>query len=109
MPNILQYIEKIEHLDKQFIGTIALKSEEITLPDGSKMALGMDDGHWVLVYQKGSHEPFRVYKYNQHEKQVMVDQKQGDKKALKTFKKHLGYFLANASVEDLVTFIPEHN
>ncbi len=73
------------------------------------MALGLDDGHWVLVYQKGHSQPFKVFKYNQHEKQIMVDQKKGDQEALKTFKKHLSYFLAQAQVEDLVTFIPEHN
>ena len=61
MPTINKYIANIDSINKQFIGTIAFKSEEITLPDGSKMALGLDDGHWVLIYQTGPNQKMEVF------------------------------------------------
>ncbi|MFC1540461.1 hypothetical protein ACFL4J_00300 [Candidatus Margulisiibacteriota bacterium] len=97
---------KVDLLDRQFMGTVAFRSEEFTLPDGSKMALGIDDGHWVLIYQGTAHAHFHVYKYDQEESKIYVDQKTGGKEEIKIFKKYLAYFFKHASVEDLVTLIP---
>jgi hypothetical protein len=106
MSQLNKYLEKIDFQDKQFVGTITLKSEEITLPNGSKMALGIDDGLWMLVYQKAPHAPFKAFKYNQHENKILVDQKPGGEEDLKDFKKLIKYFFAHAKVEDLVTLLP---
>ena len=85
---------------------MAFRNEEITLPDGSKMALGIDGGHWVLIYQKEAKADFRVFKYDQNEGKIIVDQKAGGKEEIKLFKEHLGYFFKHAQVEDLVTILP---
>lgn len=109
MPVLARYLEKVDFQDKQFIGTIALRSEEITLPDGSKMALGIDDGHWVLVYQKAPGAPFQAFKYNQHENKIEVDQKPGGEREFKIFRKHIEYFFTHAEIEDLVTLLPPYS
>jgi hypothetical protein len=101
-----KHLTNIAFQDKQFIGTIAFRSEEITLPDGSKMALGIDDGHWVFIYQKSAHAHFQVFKYDQGENKIYLDQKAGGKEELKLLKKHLNYFFKHAQVEDLVTILP---
>lgn len=106
MPHIASYIEKVDLLDKDFVGTIAFRNEEIALPDGSKMALGIDDGHWVLVYQKVAGTHFQVFEYNQHDKKLIVDKKTGAAEEIKEFKNHIKYFFAHAQVNDLVTILP---
>ena len=106
MTKLAGYIEDIEKLDKNFVGTIAFRSEEINLPNGSKMALGIDDGHWVLVYQKETKAPFQVFEYDWHAKKILVDRKPGSDKDFQEFKKLISYFLKNATVEDLVTIFP---
>jgi len=106
MPKLDNYLQSVDFQDKNFIGTVTFKSEEIALPDGSKIALGIDDGHWVLVYQKGSGASFKVYRYNQLENRIHVDQRPGGEKDMGEFKSHVNYFLRNAQVEDLVTLIP---
>jgi hypothetical protein len=106
MSAIIKYLDKIDFQDQHFVGTITFKSEEIALPDESKMALGIDGGHWVLVYQRSPHGPFQMFKYDQREEKIFVDQKPGGAEEIKVFKKHLGYFLGHAEVEDLVTLLP---
>lgn len=106
MPNILNYLEGVNLQDKEFIGTIAFRSEELSLLDGSKMALGIDDGLWVLVYQASPHAPFQAFKYDHNEKRIFLDQKTGGEEELQLFKKHLAYFFKHAKVEDLVTLLP---
>lgn len=106
MSKVADYIEKVDIFDKQFVGTIAFRSEEFTLPDGSKMALGIDDGHWVLIYQREAKAHFIVYKYIQADKIIFVDQKIGNGDNLKDFKKHVAYFMKHARVEELVTLLP---
>jgi len=106
MPTIDKYLEKVDFYSKQFIGTITFRSEEIALPDGSRMALGIDGEHWVLVYQKGSHTHFKVFNYNHHENKIFIDQKPGGEKNLKTFKEHIKYFFAHAKAAELVTLLP---
>ncbi|MFH1826531.1 MAG: hypothetical protein ABH823_04485 [bacterium] len=106
MTTVEQNIAKITMLDKNFIGTVAFRSEEITLPDGSKIALGIDGGHWVLVYQHSAHANFKVFNYSQKENKILIDQKPGGAKDIAAFNKLVKYFLASANVEDLVTLIP---
>jgi hypothetical protein len=106
MPTIEKYLENVDFHSQQFIGTVAFRSEDIQLPDGSKMALGIDDGHWVLVYQKSSHGHFKVFNYDHHEKKIFVDQKAGGSQDLKALKKHLHYFFSHTKVADLVTLLP---
>lgn len=106
MATIDKYIENIDFYSRDFIGTVAFRSEDVHLPDGSKIALGIDDGHWVLVYQKSSHGHFKVFNYDHHEKKLFIDQKPGREKDLETFKKHIKYFFSHAIVNDLVTLLP---
>jgi len=106
MTRLTKFIEQTDVLDRTFVGTIAFRSEELTLPDGSKMALGIDGGHWVLVYQPGAGSAFRVYEYDQPDKKIIVDKKAGSAEEIKTFKKLVGYMFAHAEVDDLVTLLP---
>ncbi len=106
MPILNKYLERVSFQNKEFIGTIAFKSEEITLPDGSKMALGIDDGIWLLICQKPAEPHIKVFKYDQQEQKIIVDQKASGEKDIIEFKKLLKYFFSNARVEDLVTILP---
>jgi hypothetical protein len=107
MPKIIDSLSQTNFLDKNFIGTVTFKSEDISLPDGSKMALGIDDGHWILIYQKPKDKHFEVLKYSHHDKKIYVGQKLGGKEDFVLFKKHVKYFFSHASVQDLVTLLPE--
>ncbi|PIS30229.1 hypothetical protein COT42_03375 [Candidatus Saganbacteria bacterium CG08_land_8_20_14_0_20_45_16] len=88
------------------MGTIAFRSEDISLPNGSKMALGIDGGHWVLIYQKEAGAHFCVYNFLQAEKKLLVDEKLGGEKELQEFKTLVNYFFENANINDLVTISP---
>ncbi|MFH1362538.1 MAG: hypothetical protein ABIH69_07830 [bacterium] len=104
MTKVAESLQNINNLDHHFVGTITLKSEEIRLPDGTKMALGIDGAHWVLIYQKDT--KFKVYKYIQGENSIFVDHKEGNQADLVEFKQHINYFMANANTEQLVTYLP---
>ena len=106
MTKLNDYVRTVNFRDKKFVGTIAFSSEEIRLPDESKMALGIDDGRWVLIYQKAAAAPFKVFMYDRHEAKIFVDQNPAGKAEFKNFKKHLEYFFSHARVEDLATFLP---
>lgn len=106
MPKIVDYLKTIDLEDAKFIGTIAFRSEEITLPNGSKMALGIDDGHWVLVYQEKAGTAFQVYECDWPERKIFIDKKPGGPEEFKTFKKLVNYFFSEANTEDLVTILP---
>lgn len=106
MTRLASYLEKVDSLDERFIGTIAFRSEELTLPDGSKMALGIDDGHWVLVYQEKAGAPFQVFEYDQHGQKIFLDKKPGGEQELGLFRKNLEYFFSHVEVDDLVTILP---
>lgn len=106
MAKLAEYLERVDFQDKNFIGTIAFRSEEFTLPDGSKIALGIDDGHWVLVYQKKAGVPFQVFECDWQEKKIVVDKKSGGPEEFAAFKKIMGYFIAETSIENLVTILP---
>jgi hypothetical protein len=60
----------------------------------------------VLVYQKAPGAHFKVFKYNQLEDKIFIDQKAAGEQEFKNFKKHLEYFFSHAKVEDLVTLLP---
>ncbi|NQT30384.1 MAG: hypothetical protein HQ596_07415 [Candidatus Saganbacteria bacterium] len=70
------------------------------------MALGIDDGHWVLICQRPEDKHFQVFRYDHHANKIFVDQKAGGPKDLEEFKKFLEYFLSEAKVSDLVTLLP---
>ncbi len=106
MTKIMNFLEKTDFRDKNFVGTVAFRNEELTLPDGSKMALGIDDGHWVLVYQAEAGKNFQVFEYDRHSGKLIVDKKPGEKEELKDFKRLVGYFFSHADVDDLVTLLP---
>lgn len=106
MTKLVDYLGNVDVLDQAFVGTIAFRNEELTLPDGSKIALGIDGGHWVLVFQKAAGAHFQVFEYDQRQKRVILDKKVGGPDELQLFKKLVNYFLSHASEEDLVTIIP---
>ena len=106
MTRLAKFIEQTDVLDRAFVGTIAFRNEELTLPDGSKMALGIDGGHWVLVYQKGAGSSFQVFEYDQPDHKIVVDKKAGSAEDIKTFKKLIGYMFGHADTDDLVTLLP---
>ena len=92
--------------DKRFVGTVALKNEEKTLPDGSTIALGIDGGHWVLVYQKKKGAQFSVYDYDSSRKILRADKKPGSEQDFEQMRKLIIYFFSNAREEDIVTILP---
>ncbi len=106
MTKIINFLEQTDARDRNFVGTVAFRNEELTLPDGSKMALGIDDGHWVLVYQPAAGRNFRVFEFDRHSGRIVVDKKAGDRAEVGEFKKLVGYFFAHADVDDLVTLLP---
>lgn len=106
MTKIADYLGRVDFEDKRFIGTITFRSEEISLPDGSKMALGIDGGHWVLVYQKGAGTPFTHFECDFSDKKILLDNKPGGAEEFKRFRDLINYFFTHAQVDDLVTLMP---
>ena len=106
MALLKQHLEHINFQDKHFVGAVTFKNEEIALPDGSKMALGIDDGHWVLIYEKPPKQQLKVFRYDNHEKKLVVDQKNGSPEDMKVFKGYLDYFFSHVRTEDLITLLP---
>ena len=106
MTKLANYLEKVDLRDTKFVGTIAFGNEEMTLPDGSKVALGLDDGHWVMVYQKTAGAEFKVFEFDTKNKKILVDNKSGGEGEVKLFKQLAGYFFEHANIEDLVTILP---
>jgi hypothetical protein len=93
----------VAKVDKEFAGTIAFKNETISLPDGSKVAIGMDGDRWVIIYQEAPQTPFVVYEYNAAKRSVVVDKKLGGPEALDKVGKMVNYFFEHADIDDLVT------
>lgn len=107
MPSVSQSLSNIPATDKHFVGTVAFRNEKLTLPDGSKVAIGIDGDLWVIVYQHAPKTSFVVYEYNASKGTVIVDKRPGhaeDKERVKTI---VDYFFENAQVDDLVTIEPE--
>lgn len=106
MPTVNRVISETNIEDQNFVGTIAFKSEQIALPDGSKMALGIDDGRWVLIYQKPRSREIVCFEYNSHDRKLLVDMKAGKKEDLAQMNKLISYFFENTDSDDLVTIFP---
>ena len=107
MPTISQNLSNVSLVDKEFLGTVAFRNEKLTLPDGSKVAIGMDGDLWVIVYQKTSNMPFVVYEFNAKRRTVIVDKKPGEAKDIEAVRGIINYFFKNAEVDDLVTIVAE--
>jgi|WetSurMetagenome_2_1015567.scaffolds.fasta_scaffold423600_1 hypothetical protein len=103
MPSIKQCLSLINTIDREFAGTVAFKNDKLTLPDGSKVALGMDRELWVLVYQKFSGENITVYEFNTKTGSVLVDKKLGTEKDKKFVKDVIKNFFEHADMDDVVT------
>ncbi len=107
MPSIHQGLSQVPNIDKEFVGTVALRNEKITLPDGSKVAIGIDGDHWVIVYQSAPHQPFAMYEFNASKKTVLVDKIPGSAPDIEKVRQIVNYFFANTDVDDVVTINPE--
>lgn len=103
MPTIKQSLSQVTNIDKEFAGTIAFRNEKLSLPDGSKVAVGIDGEIWVIVYQEAPHTPFIVCEYNAETQVLIVDNKKGLEEDLEKVKKIVNYFLEHAEVDDVVT------
>jgi hypothetical protein len=106
MTYLANYLETVDVCDQKFVGTIAFRNEELTLPDGSKLALGVDGCHWVMVYQEQPGARFQIIEYDQQAGRIVIDKKPGGEDELKIFKQRLRYFFEHARVDDLVTIMP---
>ncbi|MCX5725756.1 MAG: hypothetical protein NT030_01005 [Candidatus Saganbacteria bacterium] len=108
MPTLRESFKGVSYEDSNFVGTISFKDESKALPDGSKVALGVDDGRWVLLYQKDPPKGSIVmYEYISTKKFILVDKKEGTRVDLAEMNKLISYFLDNARTEDVVTAVPQ--
>jgi hypothetical protein len=107
MPSIHQGLSHISSIDQEFVGTVALRNEKLTLPDGSKVAIGIDGDHWVIVYQNAPGERFVMYEFNASKKTVIVDKKPGSQDDIRSVKRIVNYFFESADMDDVVTIKPE--
>lgn len=103
MPTIKQSLINVSAIDNGFAGTVAFRNEKLCLPDGSKVAIGIDGERWVIVYQQAPKTPFIMYEYSVEKQLILVDKKQGHPQDLQKVKEIVNYFLENAQVDDLVT------
>jgi len=93
-------------MNKEFTGTVAFRNEKLTLPDGSKVAIGIDGERWVIVYQAAPKMPFIVYEVNASRHTVIVDKKAGGVRDYEKVREIINYFFKNAQVDDVVTIEP---
>ena len=103
MPTIKQSLSHITNIDKEFTGTIAFRNEKLCLPDGSKVAIGIDGERWVIVYQEAPHTPFVVCEYNAEKQTALIDKKHVEADTMDRIKNMVAYFFEHAEVDDLVT------
>jgi len=103
VPTIKQSLSHITNIDNEFIGTIAFRNEKLCLPDGSKVAIGIDGERWVIVYQEAPHTPFVVCEYNAEKRTALIDKKPVEADTMDRIKKIVAYFFEHAEVDDLVT------
>jgi hypothetical protein len=103
VPTIKQSLSHITNTDKEFIGTIAFRNEKLCLPDGSKVAIGIDGERWVIVYQEAPHTPFVVCEYNAEKQTALIDKKHVEADTMDRIKNIVAYFFEHAEVDDLVT------
>jgi len=107
MPTIKQNLSFTNRTDREFVGTVAFRNEKLSLPDGSKVAIGIDGERWVIVYQEAPQSPFVVYEFNANKHTVIVDKKLGEPADVDRVKKIVSYFYENAQIEDVVTIEAE--
>jgi hypothetical protein len=107
MAKLEEVIAPVGREDHNFVGTIAFRNEQITLPDGSAVALGIDGAHWVIIFQKEKRSQFMVYDYDGNTGQFRIDKRPGTPEELSEMRKLIKYFFANAQEEDLVTIMPQ--
>jgi hypothetical protein len=107
MALVRQGIAQTTGIDKEFVGTISFRNEKLTLPDGSKVAIGIDSDVWVIVYQQAPKSPFIVYEFNATKGTVVVDKKPGKAEDMTNVRRIVNYFFDHTEVDDLVTLIPE--
>jgi hypothetical protein len=103
MPTVKQEISHVKSIDREFVGTVAFKNEKLCLPDGSKVAIGMDGPQWVIVYQEAPSKPFVVWEYNAEKNTVIIDKKVGGADDMARVKNILSSFFKHAEIDDLVT------
>ena len=103
MPTIKQNLSHVTDVDNEFIGTIAFRNEKLCLPDGSKVAIGIDGERWVIVYQEAPHTPFVVCEYNAEKQTALIDKKHVEAGTMDRIKNIVAYFFEHAEVDDLVT------
>lgn len=106
MSSINKTIADVKIEDEDFVGTIAFRSENHTLPDGSKVALGIDGGRWVLIWQKPDSKDIVCFEYNSHDRKLLVDKEQGGREDLDRMNRLIEYFFQKADTNDLVTILP---
>lgn len=106
MPTIEQSLNLVKDVDKKFAGTIAFKNEKLSLPDGSKVAIGIDGERWVILYQKNSSVPFVMFEYNAQNHHLLVDKKHATDDEHRTLSEIVRYFFSHAEVTDVVTIEP---
>lgn len=106
MPTIKQGLSRVSQIDRDFVGTIAFRNEKLTLPDGSKVAIGMDGERWVIVYQQAPKLPFVLYEFSAEKNTVVVDKKLGGPKDYEKVSEIISYFFEHADLEDVVTIEP---
>jgi len=106
MPSISQSLGFVSNTDKEFIGTVTFRNEKLSLPDGSKVAIGIDDGMWVIVFQEANKQPFIVYEYNSSKNTILVDKKVGGQQEIERVVGIVKYFFEQADVDDVVTIEP---
>lgn len=107
MPSIKNSLSHVSKLNKEFTGTVALRNEKLCLPDGSKVAVGIDGDHWVIVYQGAPKAPFIVYEYHATKQSIFVDKKPGNEQDLVKVKQIMNYFFEQADIDDVVTIEAE--
>ncbi len=88
---------------KHFSGTVTLRDDDRTLPDGSKMSLGVDGRRWVLLYQMSTSATFQQYLYDAETGYIEVDGSRGSVADVHVMMRHIDYFFAHTNREELVT------
>jgi len=106
MPTIKQNLAFVSRTDREFVGTVAFKNEKLCLPNGSKLALGIDGSRWVIVFQQAPNEPFIVYEYSADKQTVLVDKNVGGPEDIKRVRQLVAYFFDHAQIDDVVTIVP---
>lgn len=107
MTSIKQGLSQVSKIDRDFTGTVAFRNDQIALPDGSKVAVGIDGERWVIVHQKAPKAPFVIYEYNADKSTILVDKRNGGPDDIGRVREIINYFFEHAQTEDVVTIESE--